>query len=79
MNLHSFLQEITQKDGVSGYEDEISNFLAEAFSPLVDEVRKDNLGNCFYKEKRRGSPRVMLCAHMDEIGLIVTMIDKKLF
>ncbi|NLX91133.1 MAG: M42 family metallopeptidase [Firmicutes bacterium] len=81
MNLHSFLQEISQKDGVSGYEDALGSFLAGAFSPLVDEVKKDNLGNCFFYKRGRGEdpPRVMLCAHMDEIGLMVTMMDEKGF
>ncbi len=81
MDLHNFLQEITQKDGVSGYEDTIGDYLAGAFAPLVDEVRKDNLGNRFFYKKGSGEDalRVMLCAHMDEIGLITTRIDEKGF
>lgn len=78
MDLHTFLQEITQKDGVSGYEDVLGDFLDGVFESLVDEIRKDNLGNHFFYKKGSGEdvPRVMLCAHMDEIGLIITRIDE---
>ncbi len=78
MEMDSFLQKVTQKDGVSGYESTIGDFLAGAFSPLVDEIREDNLGNRIFYIKGSGmkAPRVMLCAHMDEIGLMITVIDK---
>lgn len=78
MDLDSFLLETTQKDGVSGYEGAIGDLLAGFFSPLVDEVKEDNLGNRIFYIKGDGedAPRVMLCAHMDEIGLMITMIDK---
>lgn len=79
--LHGFLKEISQKDGVSGYERNIGEVIAERFSPYVDETRTDPLGNLIFFKKGQGehSPRLMICAHMDEIGLIVTKVEKQGF
>jgi endoglucanase len=81
LDLNGFLQEITQKDGVSGYEKNVAGCIFEAFSPYVDDTRTDNLGNLifFKKGSREGAPRVLICAHMDEIGLIITKIEKNGF
>ena len=81
MELEQFLKEISEADGVSGYEDILAPSIAAAFSPYVDETRRDNLGNLiFYKKgKSAVAPRLMFCAHMDEIGLIVTSIEDKGF
>ncbi len=81
MDLHGFLQEITQKDGVSGYEKNVAACISEAFSPYVDDTRTDNLGNLiFFKEGRREeAPRILICAHMDEIGFIITKIENNGF
>lgn len=79
--LESFLKEISEAHGVSGYEDLVAGPIERAFSQYVDETRRDNLGNLiFYKKgKSDAAPRLMFCAHMDEIGLIVTFIEKKGF
>lgn len=81
MELDAFLQEITQKDGVSGYEQNVAAFITEAFSPYIDDARTDNLGNLIYYKKGKGPdvPKVLFCAHMDEIGLIITGIEKNGF
>lgn len=77
MEIKGFLQEITEADGPSGYEGAVAELIAAAFSPYVDETRQDTLGNLiFYKKgKKADSPSIMYCAHMDEIGLIVTAIE----
>ena len=81
MELEHFLKEISEADGVSGYEDTVVESIADAFSPYVDETRRDNLGNLifFKKGKKAHAPRIMFCAHMDEIGLIVTSVEKEGF
>ncbi|MEW5921672.1 MAG: M42 family metallopeptidase [Bacillota bacterium] len=81
MELEDFLKEITESDGVAGFEENVSGPIARAFAPYVDETRRDNLGNLiFYKKgKNAAAPRVMFCAHMDEIGLIVTGIEERGF
>lgn len=78
LELDDFLKEITEADGVSGYEDGVAGNIARAFSPYVDETRKDSLGNLIFYKKGKGvnAPRLMFCAHMDEIGLIVTAIEE---
>lgn len=81
MDLNSFLGELTQKDGVSGYEDNAADFIAEAFSPFVDETRTDNLGNLIFLKKGKCElgPRILFCAHMDEIGFMITKVEDKGF
>ena len=44
-------------------------------TPLVDEVRTDNMGNVTAIKKGKRNKKVMIGAHMDEIGFIVTHID----
>ncbi len=80
-DLESFLKEISEAYGVAGFEKNISSLIARSFAPYVDEIRLDNLGNLiFYKKgKEENAPRVMFCAHMDEIGLIVTGIEERGF
>ena len=79
--MHEFLEEISQKDGVSGYEKKVGEVIAEKFSPYIDETRADPLGNLIFYKKGQGkhSPRLMICAHMDEIGLIVTKVEEQGF
>lgn len=83
MEVNKFLFEASQKSGASGYEDEISNLVKEVFSPFVDDIKRDKLGNLITLKKGSiNSPRrlkIMMAAHMDEIGLMVTKIDKNGF
>lgn len=48
-------------------------------SPLVDTVEVDVMGNLIGHRRRDGKPRVMIAAHMDEIGFMVKFIDEKGF
>jgi putative aminopeptidase FrvX len=60
--------------GISGREERIRDVVHKELSNLVDEVRVDRLGNLL--GLRRGSaPRMMLCAHMDSIGFLVSHVD----
>lgn len=65
--------------GVSGREKPIAAYLAEAIAPYVDEVTTDHLGNVIAHRRadRPDAKKLMLAAHMDEIGLIVTHITKE--
>lgn len=62
--------------GVSGGEDEVRDYILERAMPWADEIRTDPMGNLmvFKKGAVTADKRVMLCAHMDEVGLIVTNI-----
>lgn len=79
MELMNKLNEMLTVPGVSGREHPIANYLAEQIRPYVDEVKIDNLGNVIAHRKadRADAKRLMLAAHMDEIGLIVTHITKE--
>lgn len=65
-------------DGVSGNEDEVREYILERVMPFADEIRTDPMGNLmvFKKGARTPSKRIMLAAHMDEVGLIVTDITE---
>jgi len=63
--------------GVSGFEDEVREYILERVMPHADEIMTDSMGNLMVFKKGAVTPekKVMLCAHMDEVGLIVTGID----
>lgn len=61
--------------GPVGREGRIADAIREMVAPYVDEVKQDALGNLICIRKGEGK-RVMLAAHMDQIGLIVTDIDQ---
>ena len=63
-------------EGVTGGEDEVRDYILERAMPHADEICTDALGNLMVFKKGAVTPakRVMLCAHMDEVGLIVTRV-----
>ncbi len=71
-----FLRQITAVPGLPGYEREVKALLKGYLEP-ISEVSQDNLGSIIGAKKGRSArPRVMLAGHMDEIGFMVTSIDK---
>ncbi|HHX74908.1 MAG TPA: M42 family metallopeptidase [Firmicutes bacterium] len=77
MDLKNFLQAVTAAPGISGYEAPVAGLIRAELCALADEVRQDRLGNVVFLKKGTGEkrPRVLLAAHMDEIGLMVTKIE----
>ena len=69
------LAEICEAAGAPGFEQRIREIVIREVTPLVDEVRLDNMGNVTAIKKGKESKKVMIGAHMDEIGFIVTHID----
>lgn len=63
-------------DGVSGMEDSVSDYIKSQIEPFADTIRTDAMGNLIVFKKGRKAPSksLMLCAHMDEVGVIVTGI-----
>ena len=63
--------------GVSGWEDDVRDYILEKALPFADETETDALGNLYIFKKGAVTPPrpVMVCAHMDEVGLIVTGIN----
>jgi len=75
-----FLSLLSTASGVSGYEASIASLVMERFTPLADEVRCDTFGNVYALKKGNSKrSKIMLAAHMDEIGLIVKKIDPRGF
>jgi len=64
--------------GVSGAENEVRDYLLERVMPYADEIQTDAMGNLmvFKKGAKRPQQKLMLSAHMDEVGLIVTGIEE---
>ncbi|MBT6745020.1 MAG: M42 family metallopeptidase [Flavobacteriales bacterium] len=71
----NLLKEICEVAGTSGFEQRIREVVLREVTPLVDEVSIDNMGNVVAVKNGKGDKRVMIGAHMDEIGFIVTHID----
>lgn len=69
------LKEICEVAGTSGFEQRIREVVLREVTPLVDKVSIDNMGNVVALKKGKKDKRVMVGAHMDEIGFIVTHID----
>ncbi len=81
MNTVSFLKQLSEANGVSGYEEEIREIVREQFGAFADDVRVDAMGNLIALKQGHGKSntarwRIMLAGHMDEIGLIVTVLEK---
>ncbi len=79
MENFNLLRAICATPGVSGFERRIRDLILQEVTPLVDEVSIDNMGNVIALRKGRERKRVMVAAHMDEIGFIVNHIDDKGF
>ena len=62
--------------GVSSWEDEVRDFLREEAAPYADAIRTNALGNLivFKRGAKPAGNKLMLCAHMDEVGLMVRKI-----
>ncbi|WP_100629504.1 M42 family metallopeptidase [Algoriphagus formosus] len=74
----SLLKDVCEIAGAPGFEKRIRDLIIELVTPYVDEIKTDNLGNVIAVKKGQRNPdgkRVMVAAHMDEIGFIVTHID----
>lgn len=69
------LKEICEIPGVPGFEQRIRELVLREITPLADQVTMDNMGNVTAFKKGKENKRVMVAAHMDEIGFIVTHID----
>lgn len=73
------LRRLCEATGVSGRESQVRELVQAEMEPLVDEITTDALGNLIGTKKGSGGPRVMLAAHMDEIGFLVRYIDDRGF
>ncbi|OGS19438.1 MAG: peptidase M28 [Elusimicrobia bacterium RIFOXYA2_FULL_40_6] len=73
------LKELTEADGVSGYEVEIKDILKKRLKGL-SEVEQDKLGSVIFKKVGTSeAPKIMIPGHMDEVGFMVKAITESGF
>lgn len=72
--MKELLEEMIRIPGVSGYEDEIREYIREKVEEMGISAKEDNIGNLVTTVGAKG-PHVVFIAHMDELGLVVTNID----
>lgn len=76
MDTTDLLQTLSDAFGPPGFEDDVRATLREIVEPLVDDVRVDPLGNLIATRHGRSDRTLMLDAHMDEIGLMVSYVEE---
>lgn len=69
------LAEICEVAGAPGHEQRVREVVLREVRPLVDKIKIDNMGNVVAIKKGKARKKVMIAAHMDEIGFMVTHID----
>jgi tetrahedral aminopeptidase len=79
--MKSLIQRLVETNGPSGYEAQVRALVRTEVEPHAEQVRVDALGNLIAVKGQANSNgrKLMLSAHMDEIGLIATYIDEKGF
>lgn len=78
--MKELLKELSNASGVSGFEGNIREIITNELKDHVDEIETDNMGNIIaIKKGKDNGKKIMLAAHMDEIGLMVKHIDKQGF
>jgi len=75
MNL---IEELCRASGVSGFEKDVASVMKKQLQKSCVKVEEDSFGNVIAR-KGKGGKKIMLAAHMDEIGLMVKHINKKGF
>lgn len=73
--IKEFIEGASLIPGVPGYEMQATAYIAEAFERYADDVRVDGMQNVIARVGTQG-PRIMLLAHLDEIGMVVMKIEK---
>lgn len=73
------LKVLTETNATSGREEKIRERILELVSPHVDGHRVDRLGNLVVWKEGKSGKKILLDAHMDEIGVVVTHVDEKGF
>jgi endoglucanase len=79
--MKSLIQKLVETPGPSGYEGKIRSVLQEEIEPFADELKVDALGNLIARKGQveAGGIKIMLAAHIDEIGIMVTQVDENGF
>lgn len=72
------LEKLLNESGVSGNEDKIRKIILDEITPFADSIKIDSMGNIIaFKSGKNHDKKVMLAAHMDEVGFIISDITDK--
>ena len=81
--MKKLLKQLTETFGPSGYEENVRKLVQAEVKPFADEIKVDALGNLIVHKspgnQTKDTKKVMVAAHMDEIGLIVSHVDENGF
>ncbi|MFT5123051.1 MAG: putative aminopeptidase FrvX [Kiritimatiellia bacterium] len=75
----SLLKELSEASGVPGHEASLRAIVRRELTGVVDSMEVDAMGNLIATKKGKGQKKLMIAAHMDEIGFIVKFIDPRGF
>ncbi len=71
-----FLRKLSNADAIASNEQAVRDVMLEELRPYADEVDCDGLGSIiFKKEGDANGPKIMLCAHIDEVGFMVRSVS----
>ena len=77
MDYLKFLSHVTTVPGTSGFEAPVAGVFAQAFAPYCDEVHVDHHQSVVALQRGSGKgPKIMLCAHIDEVGLMTMNVEE---
>ena len=78
--MKDLIKKLTEAYGPSGYEHQMRQIIREEIRGHADEIKTNALGSLIALKRGNGKgKKVMLAAHMDEIGVMVTHVDEKGF
>lgn len=76
----TMLKELTDANAISGHEREARDVMEKYVKPYADEVFTDHLGSLIAKKVgEENGPKIMVAGHLDEVGFMITRIDKNGF
>jgi tetrahedral aminopeptidase len=75
----ALLETLSNAFGPSGHEDDVRDVLVDTVKPLVDDLRVDRVGNIVATRNGSRPDVVLLDAHMDEVGFLVSYVDESGF
>jgi endoglucanase len=73
--MKELIQTLVETNSPSGYESAVRQLIRQKIQPFVNEIKVDALGNLLAIRYNPNAPKIMLVAHMDEIGIMATHID----
>ena len=76
----TMLKELTDARGIAGNEAEVRKVMQKYIEPYADELFNDGLGSLIAKKiGDETGPKIIVTGHLDEVGFMITQIDKKGF